>query len=202
MSVSTINSTYNYYNLFGLNGQTGQNASSIASAGNEGKNASAAYTTPSYSNLNNSLQAVMDDLKLSGNSKISFQTLMDYRDQLNEVFEMELKLGLKEYGVDENVNFRLISKPDGTGVRVITDHADKALVDKFFRDNPAMVRRFEQIQTLDKMEETRKTQGIDLKAIRDRIQLESMTTWYSDNSPFMSFTQQSLAYYSGINAIA
>ena len=202
MSVSAINANYNSYStLFGLTGQAGQ-STPAAFAGTDGKNASAAYGAASYSRLGASLQTVMDDMNLAGNAKISFQTLMDYRDQLNEVFEIELKLGLTEYGVDENVNFRLVSKPDGTGVRVITDHEDKTLVEKFFTDNPAMVRRFEQIQALDKMEETRKTQGIDVKAIRDRIQLESMTAWYSVNSSFLSFAQQSLSYYSGINAIA
>ena len=203
MSVSSINSIQNYYStLFGLNSQPEQNTSKV-STGTDGKAASAAYGgASSYSHLKTALQAVMNDLNLSGSEKISFQTLMGYRDQLSAVFELELKLGLSEYGVDEDVNFRLVSRSDGTGIQVLTDHADKSLIEQFFKENPAMVSRFEQIQSLDKMEETRKQQGVDIKAIRDRLQLESMTAWYSGNSSFASFAQQSLSYHSGINTIA
>ncbi len=211
MSVSSI---YNpqYYgnsNLWSLDITTGKNGKSHAAnqASSPSQSAAARKNSSPYhgmavNQLALALSSVLDEMNLGSNSKVSFQTLMSYRDSLQEDFSSKVQEDLKKLGVDENVSFRLVSDSDGSGVKVISDHEDRALIEKYFKDNPDMVKKFEQIQSLNKMEETRKSQKIDVKAIRSRLQVESMTAWYADTSSFMSFTQQGAMLHSGINTLA
>lgn len=144
----------------------------------------------------------MNDLGLNASDRVTFQTLRDYRDQLQDRFTGKLRGDLLEAGVDPDISFRLVSNSDGTGVKVISDHPDKEKIEQYFKDNPEMVQEFEKIQALNKMEEARKNQRIDIKTIKSRIQMESMTAWFSDTSSIMAFSAQGAAYYSGINTIA
>lgn len=209
MSVNNINS-YAYNALtaknWGLDVNMGESQSAKSQASTSGSTTkSASAYANSYTSLNSlagALTGVLDDMGLSSSDKITFQTLMDYRNQLEDKFVEDLKAGLEKAGIDPEASFRLVSGSNGSGVQVITDHADKEKIEKYFADNPGMVTKFEQIQSLNKMEETRQTNNIDPKAIADRIRLESMTAWYSDNSSFMSYAQQSASFYSGVNLIA
>jgi len=172
-------------------------SSIIASSG------SSAYgtTTGNLSNLGTALSAAMDSLGLSSEDRVTFQTLMEYRDKLEDQFTAQVKNDLRKLGVDEEIEFRLSSGSDGTGLAVITDHQDKAVVEQYFADNPSMVRQFEQLQSLNKMEETRRSQGIDLKAIRTRLQMESMSAWFSGNAGFMAYAAGSGSWYNGLSTV-
>lgn len=210
MSVSSLH-TYGYGSLassWGMdinnlnNGDGARN--SRASGGSSSSGSSHPYGNTMSGGLNglaSALSGAMDELGLSANDRLTFQTLMEYRDRLQEQFTEKVKKDLRELGVDENVNFRLTSGSGGSGVEVVTDSEDRAVIEKYFKDNPDMVKQFEKLISLNKMEETRKSQNIDVKAIRSRIQMESMTAWYSDSNSFMAFTGQGAAYYSGLNAL-
>lgn len=186
---------------------TGKSASASSSSTASGKTAStkqaSAYGTSSYTkNLAEAVNAAMDDLGLKSGDRVTFQTLSAYRTKLEEEFKQEVSVGLLAAGVDKDAEFRLAASSDGKGVQVISDSPDKEKIEKYFKDNPEMVEKFQKIQGLNKMEETRKSQRMDVNTIKDRLQMESMTAWFSDSSSFMAFSSQGAAYYSGINTIA
>ena len=146
---------------------------------------------------------IMDDMNLGANDKISFRTLAEYREKLQNSFTEQVKSELRELGLDENTKFSLTTGADGTSVNVVCDDADaKAVIEKYLKDNPDVVTTFKKIQSLNKLEESRKSRKIDVDAIRDRLQVESMTAWFSTTSSIASFYSGGAAYYSGINAIA
>lgn len=211
MSVSSIyNSSYS--SVSGLLQGLGINLNDTDSTSSSGKSSSTTKSSSSASSLYSSagspqnlaaaLTAAMNDLGLNASDRVTFQTLRDYRDQLQDRFTGKLRGDLLEAGVDPDISFRLVSNSDGTGVKVISDHPDKEKIEQYFKDNPEMVQEFEKIQALNKMEEARKNQRIDIKTIKSRIQMESMTAWFSDTSSIMAFSAQGAAYYSGINTIA
>lgn len=211
MSVSSIyNSSYS--SVSGLLQGLGINLNDADGTGSSGKSSSAARSSSpanslyssagSPQNLAAALAAAMNDLGLNASDRVTFQTLRDYRDQLQDSFTSALRADLLEAGVDPDISFRLVSGADGSGVKVISDHPDKEKIEQYFKDHPEMVQEFEKIQALNKMEEARKNQQIDIKSIKSRIQMESMTAWFSNTSSFMAFSAQGAAYYSGINAIA
>lgn len=217
----SVNSIYNSYssvssmlqglgiNLNDLNNTDstgkGSSSSSASSAGGKssGSKQTGSYGTNSLTqSLADAVKAAMDDLGLQSGDRVTFQTLSAYRSKLEEEFKQEVREGLLAAGVDKDAEFRLVSNSDGSGVQVISDSPDKEKIEKYFKDNPDMVKKFEKVQGLNKMEETRKSQHIDVNTIKNRLQVESMTAWFSDSSSFMAFSGQGAAYYSGINAIA
>ena len=213
MSVSSIYNNSSYSSVSSLLQGLGVNMNDTDAADSTSKSSSSGKSTKSsanslYSvagsprNLAAAVKAAMDDLGLDANDKVTFQTLRDYRDQLQDRFTSKLRQELLEAGVDKDVSFRLVSGSDGTGVQVVTDSPDKEKIEQYFKYNPEMVEEFEKIQALNKMEETRKSQRLDVKSIKSRLQMESMTAWFSDTSSFMAFSAQGASYYSGINAIA
>ncbi len=171
-------------------------------AASGGKNSHAGMSS-NLDTLASALSGIMDDMNLGANDKISFRTLAEYREKLQNSFTEQVKSDLRELGLDENTKFSLTTGADGTSVNVVCDDADaKAVIEKYLKDNPDVVTTFKKIQSLNKLEESRKSRKIDVDAIRDRLQVESMTAWFSTTSSVASFYSGGAAYYSGINAIA
>mgnify|MGYP003540857236 CR=1 FL=1 len=54
--------------------------------------------------LQQAVSATMDGMGLGPTDKISFSTIISYRDQLQNEFDTKVKEGLKEAGLDENKN--------------------------------------------------------------------------------------------------
>lgn len=182
------------------NSKSGTQENSTITSG--GKNPYASMNT-SLGTLATALSGIMDEMALGANDKVSFRTLAQYQEKLQAAFTAQVKADLRELGLDENTQFSLVAGPDGSGVRVICDDPEaKAVIEKYLKDNPTAVATFEKIQSLNKLEESRKSRSIDVDAIRSRIQVESMTTWFSTNNSIASFYNGGAAYYSGINAIA
>ena len=138
-------------------------------AASGGKNSHAGMSS-NLDTLASALSGIMDDMNLGANDKISFRTLAEYREKLQNSFTEQVKSDLRELGLDENTKFSLTTGADGTSVNVVC--------------------------------ESRKSRKIDVDAIRDRLQVESMTAWFSTTSSIASFYSGGAAYYSGINAIA
>lgn len=100
-------------------------------------------------------------------------------------------------------DFKLASDGNG-GIQVIAgDKNTKALVEQYLKDNPDMVSRFQKIESLTNMEEARKTQKVDINAVRNRIQIESMTTWFMNTgqgvSSIMDFSGGDTSLLAGLN---
>lgn len=214
MSVQNVYNSSVYTSLWDLSQQnlnaknTQENGSSQkTTTGNAGSSQQAknpyAATSGSLSSILSAVQSAMDDLGLGKNDPVTFRTLMAQKSKLEAEFYEETRQGLLKAGVDEKADFRLVSGKDG-GVEVVTDHPDKAKIEKFFKDNPDLVKKFEKIQALSNMEEARKSQKVDVDAIRSRIEAESMSFWFASSpSPsIMDFQYGNANFLTGINKVA
>lgn len=153
--------------------------------------------------LSSALSGIMDDLNLGKNDKISFKTLSEYNQKLQDSLTEQVKEDLRELGLDEDTKFSITINANGSGFSVNCNDPDaKAVIETYLNDNPDVVSSFEKIQSLNKLEESRKKQGLDVDAIRNRLQIESMTAWFSATDSVASFYSGGAAYYSGINLIA
>lgn len=153
--------------------------------------------------LQQAVSATMDGMGLGPTDRVTFSTIISYRDQLQTEFDTKVKEGLKKVGLDENAKFQLVSGEEG-GIKVIADSPEKEKIEKFFEDNPDFVKQFEKIQALNNVEESRKQQKIDVNAVRQRVQIESMMEWYSGSggggiSSIMDFSGGQTSFLSGIN---
>lgn len=111
--------------------------------------------------------------------------------------------GLEDLGIDPNINFSLQFDDDGKLV-VISDHPDAAKVQQFFNENPELVKKYQQIETLAGIDDARKAMQISPSEMRKRIQIESMASWWADsgdsNSYFGQYSSSNgLSLLSGLN---
>lgn len=165
--------------------------------------ATGAYAGATSGTLALQLRSLFEGMKLSGGSQVSFASLQKYREGLEASFSETVRKDLLALGVDKDIEFRLASDGQG-GVSVVSNHADKAKVEKYFKDNPDMVAKFNDIQALTGLDQTRKAQQISPAALRTRIQMESMALWFDSTSngggsSILDFNMQASNFLASIN---
>lgn len=130
--------------------------------------------------------------------------LNDIQAAMDEATDTGAKImqGLQGLGIDKNINFALQVNADGS-ITVISDHPDRDKMQKFFEDNPELVKKYRQIETLAGIDDARKAMQVSPSAMRKRIQIESMAAWWagSDNSTsyFGNYSNGNLSLLSGLN---
>ena len=114
----------------------------------------------------------------------------------------KLRDGLDGLGVDPNINFSIQVNDDGS-VTIVSDHADRDKVQRFFDENPDLVKKYRQIETLSSIDDARKAMQIAPSDMRKRIQIESMSAWWADsgnaNSYFGNYSGGNLSLLAGLN---
>ncbi|MBD5640818.1 MAG: hypothetical protein HDQ91_00165 [Desulfovibrio sp.] len=105
--------------------------------------------------------------------------------------------GLGNLGIDKNINFSIQIGTDGS-FKVISDHPDAAKLQQFFDDNPELVKKFRQIETLAGIDDARKAMQISPSSMRKRIQIESMSAWWAGSGNANSYFGQ----YSGVSGLS
>lgn len=112
--------------------------------------------------------------------------------------------GLESLSVSSDAKFTIQSNEDGTVTIESSDADTKAAVQAFFDDNPALVKKFNQIQALSGLDDARKALQVSPSELRKRIEVESMAAWWSDSgsssSTFGSYSSSDgLSLLSGLN---
>lgn len=114
----------------------------------------------------------------------------------------KIATGLDGLSVDQNISFSLQIDADGN-LKVISDHPDRDKVQRFFDENPELVKKYRQIETLSGIDDARKAMQISPSAMRKRIQIESMASWWADSgsasSFFGAYSDGNLSLMSGLN---
>jgi hypothetical protein len=196
-AIMAIDSIYSLYSAYGTdiyqnqqaNSAASKNTSSQSSATGSGSSsqagASSSYMSGLAGTLSMAIKAAMASLGLKDGDRVTFKTIAEARAKMEEEFQAIVKADLKELGVDESVNFRLITGKDGkVQVQCATD--DKKIIEKYLEDNPKVIEEFKKIQALANVEEARKAAGYDPRAIRNRIQVESLVAWFDDTGNSVS----------------
>ena len=149
--------------------------------------------------------AVSIRLGTTGNAQVTVNNseLTDAQEVLDKSsLGQTLYSGLNSLGVDANVKFTLKVNTDGS-VTVISDSADKAKIQQFFNDNPSLVKQYQQIEALSGLDDARKAMQISPSEMRKRIQIESMSAWWSGSnnasSYFGSYSDGNMSVLAGLN---
>lgn len=114
----------------------------------------------------------------------------------------KMRDGLANLAIDKSISFSIQIADDGS-LKIISDHPDAAKLQKFFDSNPELVKKYKQIETLAGIDDARKAMQISPSAMRSRIQIESMSSWWFDSgsasSYFGNYNNNSLSLLSGLN---
>ena len=131
-------------------------------------------------------------------SKAAIQAVLD-----NSSLGKTLNTGMSSLAVSSDAKFTLKTNDDGSVSVESSDAATKAAVQKFFDNNPALVKKFGQIQALSGLDDARKSLQVSPTDLRRRIEVESMAAWWSGSdstsSSFGNFANGSLSMLSGLN---
>lgn len=131
-------------------------------------------------------------------SKAAIQAVLD-----NSTLGKTLNTGMNSLAVSSDAKFTLKTNADGSISVESADAATKAAVQKFFDNNPTLVKKFGQIQALSGLDDARKSLQVSPSDLRKRIEVESMAAWWSGsgsaNNSFGNFANGSLSMLSGLN---
>ena len=120
----------------------------------------------------------------------------------NSAAGKKLATGLDSLGIDPNINFSIQIGDDGS-LTVVSDHPDRDKVQRFFDENPELVKKYRQIETLSGIDDARKAMQLAPSDMRKRIQIESMASWWADSgsasSYFGAYSGGNLSLLSGLN---
>lgn len=124
------------------------------------------------------VETALANVQPDSNGRITFQQVADHKKKLENDFAEEVKKDLRALGVDENIEFRLVSVSGG-GISVLSDHEDAAMVERYFKANPEMVERFNQIETLGNFDRARQFQNRPITDMRREIQMQGVEVFMS-----------------------
>lgn len=126
------------------------------------------------------------------------QKIMDRLDAAG----VKIKAGLDSLAIDPDINFTMRVNEDGS-LTIISDHPDRDKVQRFFDENPDLVRQYRQIETLAGIDDARKAMQISPSAMRKRIQIESLSAWWAGSddadSYFGNYSNSNLSLMRGLN---
>lgn len=115
---------------------------------------------------------------IGGNGKVTFAKVKEYKEKLEKEFSEKMKKDLLELGVDKDIEFRLVAQQNG-GVAVVSDHKDKALIEKYLKANPDMAKKFTKIEMLGNLDRARAYQGVPMSQVSKEIQLDAVNTFFT-----------------------
>lgn len=138
-------------------------------------------------------------------NKLSFQDVDDYRTTLETEWDVAVMADLDALGVDISQQFPLTYDPATNKVTVNGDHPDKAVVDKYFEDNPDKVDEFEKIIQLGKLTKVADSQ-LSQTELTTSLQQQAIGWWFEDNTDPTSWFEggglmagTGMASYTGLN---
>lgn len=104
----------------------------------------------------------------------------------------------------DSVKFQLTFSKDGKPV-VVSNHPDKDLIQSYFDTNPDIVKQYKQMDSLNTVDQARKAQDFKPSDIRKRIQMESLSTWFTNtgmgSASIMDFNGGTTALMNGLNKV-
>ena len=205
--------TNNYNMDFGKASTSGTSGSSTGSA--SAKTDYASSYIPE--GLEKALQQALKEISaLKNGAAVKSADISEYRDTLESAFAKKVREDLENLGITD-MNFTISLDPTADNDSAITITAnnaqDKAIIEKYFASNPAVVEDFRKIQALSNMEKAMKQNSVEngdfhqvARNIKADYQAQALDIFLSEDSDKWDFTSMmasfngsSTSFSSGIN---
>ncbi len=157
---------------------TGESAASESSTSRITARRASMYTGSSntMAGIAREVEAALSGVEPDKNGRITFQRVAEHKKAREEEFANQVKKDLLALGVDEDIEFRLVSNSSG-GVSVVSDHEDAAMVERYFKANPEMAEQFSQIEMLGNFDRARQYQSKPVSDMRKEIQMQAVSAF-------------------------
>lgn len=163
------------YNFANDTQRSGQQENAAQQARQNSARPAMLYTgSNSMAGIAKMVEASLEGVEPDANGKITFEQVRKHKEAMQEEFSEQVKADLKELGVAEDIEFRLVANPTSGGIEVVTDHEDKALIEKYFKANPEMAEKFNKIEMLGNLDRAKQYQGLPPGQMKKDFQMQAM----------------------------
>lgn len=164
------------------------------------------FSTGGREALHNALAA----MKEAGHTRFTFSDVEEYRQKLESEFSTTVKADLTKLGLPSDAQFSLVLDANGA-LQVLADGESKALISKYFSDNPEMAQKFKDIQALSNLRKAQqRSPALAAEHARNTVksyQIEALQSFFAqtDNngsdyfSQIAAFGSNEASYYLGLN---
>ena len=188
--------------LLGLN--INGNSATTGEAG-ERTRASSGGSASLRSQIQDRINEILADVPRSG-SKLSFDDVLAYRDQLKEELETTVREDMEKLGVDVDTDIQLAYDSASGQVVCTNDHPDKDVINRYFQANPEVCEDYVTALQLSRLAEPAETQ-LSPTQLRAQLQAQTVSFWMAENSDASTFTGslgslmdgQGITAYAGVN---
>ncbi len=127
------------------------------------------------------IQALLDDIPLKGNNKLSFQDVKEYRDSLERDWDARVAGDLAGLGVNMSIKFRLTHDPSSGQVVASADHPDKGKIDQYFVSNSEVADDFKDVLKLGKLVDAAERR-LSPQEMETELAPAAMAWWFDSNT--------------------
>ncbi len=186
MAVTSITGGYNA-NLVALYKQAVEENGGKAASGQTSGVRGGVAPTLSGANFSSRTQKALSEaiavIRTQTKERITFETVEAYRQSMEKQFSDNLRAALKEKGVDEKIEFKLVADANGD-IQVVSNHKDKAMVEQYLKDNPKVVEQFQHIQALSNVQRTAENtvafaSGASVAQIKRQLQAQAVESYFT-----------------------
>lgn len=125
------------------------------------------------------VEDLLADIPKQG-GKLTFDDIKAYREEKLEELRESVREGLEALGVDLSKDLNL-SYDANTGKVLVSNHPDKAKVERFFESNPELTEEYARLLQLTKLTETADAK-ISAADMRRRVQAGMLSAWFEQNA--------------------
>ncbi len=192
MSTQAVGYKTSIYDLYS-NERRGMDATQ-AGAGN----ASTSSDSRFGADIRAKIDALLADVPRDATGKLTFDAIIDYRDQYRAAFEARTKIDLSKLGVDTDADMTFSYDATADKLTVDSSHPDKDVIDNYFEENEDARHMFAKLVVLTKITNMaeRKLSPVELKT---EMQLQAMSWWTQANVQNI-FSGGNLSYTEGNEA--
>ncbi|QJB55145.1 hypothetical protein [Pseudodesulfovibrio sp. zrk46] len=126
------------------------------------------------------VRALLADVPKSGEGRLSFRDIVNYRDSQEKDWEALATHDLRGLGVDTERSFRLMHDPSTGLVTASNDHPDKARIDQYFASNQEVADEFKSVLQLGKLVDVAERK-LTPEQMDQTLDSEAMGWWYQSN---------------------
>lgn len=142
---------------------------------------SSSSSSSSKAAIREKIEKLLADVPKGSDGKLSFQDVIDYRDEQKEALKTEVLADLKELGVDTDTDIQLSYDESSGTVKVTNNHPDSKLIERYFKANPDMVEKYANLQSISNLASNAES-NLTPQQIMAQYKAESLQNWFTDNS--------------------
>lgn len=172
MATSPIGYTSNSYGYYNKSAQDAQAVKASSSSSSD---------TSFGADIREKVAALLEDIPRNSNGTLTFDAVIQYRDEKLADFEAKAKADLQKLGVDTDRDMAFAYDAATDTLTVDSSHPDKKIIDQYFTEQDDLRHQFAQVVALNKMTGAAESK-LSPTQMKAQLQVQAMSWWAEANT--------------------